>query len=1406
MSDHTDLIDLLAASVVPFVLLAAVLLRTPRWGRFAAGVGLAGLGLLVIDLAFLVPVPDGPVDRMRWSIAAFGAVVAALPLLLKGTPARTTPGIASLAGAFSFGIVAFWLVLATCTTAADGGSLSAASAGRRAEAARMALFGTRGQVTIALAVLAACVAVARGKAADGPLQRFAGLCVGSVFLLPVGVLADTASAAVVGIAYAVPYCFFAAPPRRGWTDYWTAQLEAGWPAFVALIAVVAVPALGLLGTDTGWLKLGPVSILPMTSCYLLVPLAASMTLSSRRPRGPEIVLEATVLALVLGVLAAQGETGLLVLTGAAWVAVRAAAAGTLRQAGFIFGGGLIAVVVGYFVTLSQPGLFGRAEFVLGRLAASNGALEDLAQFQAALRADLIREAGVLGLGVRDGSGFFALPAWSDDYLPVVIYRYLGFGGLLGAAVAAALPAVAVLRTALGADFRHQERHSRAFLMAAVPWSAMHGGGTVLILGGALGVLPLTGVTWGFVPSALNHVVFAVPFLLWWTARAAEPEPSPRPWGGLRRVAQAPGAVVFAGVLTVVGIFGVRAASDADAVVLPLQRAPTVEFERWGAGVARRTKRGLEPFRPGQALQVGNAIFAVGGVEVRLDGLRWSPAELRRGVSLGAAGPNAPSLSPFHRWMPERVAHTNDVWLTLDPRTRWREGLFVAGAAGPEVVAATSSGRVAVVRAGSDACVSQSAANRCPIQVGDEVEFGRAARFLVESVQDGLRVRWLDGPRGWLVPTGRALQVGGRALTPRQQTDQIWHYAGPSGFALLAEAGVFELDSQGRLAVTGPPQVDESAPIAERRVQRAAVGLFGNWLRPPRDPASCAAGWVWRQHRDPTAEGARCVSDTVLRHVVIDGGRVGPMRRRPTRLLSSTRTADALVERGSIVDVHGTRLTVRTTEGYDPVHPSLVPIVGVFRGAGSGNSSGLQFTFHRILSGRSSRLSTAAEWRRRWRRLPRQNHGEVRLTLSLPLQEWLADAVQAEAELLARKAAERPTRADAELRSCREYFVSGVISASDGGLRAVATATAWVDDDGAVRSEFGSSSGRRSCLPADSGPVRALTYMQPIGSTFKPVIYSGAITRHPELFSRQGGQLFVGDRQDPGNTGPSGWLEDDDGVLTQVRGRPVSRVHNYTVRGVRVVGGVFEVVDAIARSLNVVPAWLSGVLGGDEVLRLVEALDLTEEIDLMPLTGELELDRQLDRRSRDVLWGAGARWSEAVRRRGGLHPQVVPKVAVGQEIRVSGLGQGRVASAVAGEGIYSTPRLVEEVRWGDARTTAFRSVRRAVFSAEAAKWTWRGMHAAVNRRGGTAYTAARRLPEEVRQRLSVKTGTPDLEWRNQSLPSHKTALALFERPDGEVLTFAVFALHAQHLHDTAAVEVVLEVVERLEGGGAAQDDP
>ena len=1395
MPPHTDLLDSLAFVAGPLVLGFALLLPPGRRRRGAATVACLAVAWLLADVPAQLPPSPAEGEPMF----ALAVLLALLPLLLVRIHGALAL-VAACAVPPVLGALVLWVVHAASSGAAAGGADSVL-AGRLAASALGNLSGPGGPMASIGLLLALLVGLARGRSARGSGRGLPWLLVAPLFVLP------AASVGEQGAAVVAPLVFVAALLGARWSR--TRQLEAAlltrletrWAAGLLMACTLAAAWTGVsLGSDTGWISMGgSLRLLPMTATYLGLPLLAGALLwDGAWNRPAAIAMEVVLLCVLIVGLALQRESGLILLIVAAWLLARAVSLGQAVRFGravLVLGaGGLLAMAGAALV----PDFVSILAAPLERVATSRGAFWDLSQLQLVTAAAIVREAGPLGLGLHEPGGPFDLRAWNNDFLPAIAHRQLGLAGSWGLAIAALLPPLALLRVAVDADFRSDRDHSRVFLVTAVAWAAMHGGGALLLAAGALGVAPLTGVTFGLVVPATNHFLFAMPVLAWGTLRSIATPRRAEPWPrrGLRSFAAASGLALALLAGLVLHAVTERALCDDMVAVLPLQGAPELSFARVSDGVLIDARGGatIEPL--GTVLSVDGTLFELEpGPRVRLRGFRWEAPVLRREVRLGAAGHDAPALPLFARAVGRQVAWFNDVRLS-GSGARWREATFYSEGGRPAIRASTPDGRVVVERPGpggfAAACRSTRPEESCAMAAGDRVRMGADA-FLVRSVEGGvLAVDWVSGaPEPWPVPEGRRLRLGGRHLAPLVERDQLWNLAGQDAVALLGELGVLGLDARGRPSVLAPPAVDPAAHPDLQALQRVGVAIFGTLMR---RSTRCADGYRWRLNRDPLFGSAPCLADAPAERFRVDpvSGQIEGLRRIPTRLVDPYLRAGSLVPRGPLLDRAGRPLAVRQGAGFEPAHPSLEPLVGRYLGAGSGRSSGLQFTFHRVLVGRTDRSSPRLEFSRRLAMSPRLNSGRLVTTLSLPLQDAVAAAVAEQATTLADRSAGRPGRSWVEGRAsgCHEYAVHAVVSSASGDILAVASALARADAHGAEL-RWSRTASDQSCLPDFGGSVGALHHAQPVGSVMKPFVLALAMDARPELFAPADDRLLVRNPGDPEH-GRGLWLEDEDGILRTFLGLDVPNVRNYRVGGVPLPSGRFEVVDMLRRSANVPSFYVAELAGAEAIVAAAGQLDLLGSADLLGEMDEPELELALFRRSGGPLDGRAGNWSAPLET--GSPPGVAGRIALGGGVRLSALGLNNLGRVLAGDGVYGSPRLVREVGFGNGRTARPRLASRRVFGVAAVAWTLRGMEAARDP-GGTAHQALRGMEPALLQRLAVKTGTPELTTASgRDLASHKTALGVLRLPEGEPLVISVFAQHAQGLDDLAALRVLREIVE------------
>ena len=1435
MPVHTDILDNLLFLAAPLVLALGVF--WPRLGgRFGAMVGMALVGLLLVDITEQLPFPaafpggDPPVSDVvtgLWWVSIWSLVA----VMVAPRPASWL--LACLLAAPALSIVVFTAnAVAACNPYAHHDGILREALARA------------GEQTATLGLLAAVV-----YAASDERRGFFWMFLRSVVsaALAAGVFWWGAGGGrelmVVGVAALLPWAPLFPWPRQGFATWVTLSLRWARVAWLAGGALVGVLLLGvmahfgwlpkpLLGdhSGTGGVRVGGGGFLPMTGVYFLFPLLLCALANVSRPRllpwiparwqvlpGWAVIGGAAAAVTTLALLV-QGETGLSTLVLVAvtmwWLAVSGRVRQTLVALGFI----AVLVFLGVLVMYRSPVLLGAASGTLGRLSWLVLGYDDGRAHQGYAAWQFFRDVGWWGTGVRDPGGPLNVPAWTNDFLSMSAARFLGICGAVGIVAAALLPACVASRGAASEVFDAEADLARPAAMFTVPWAVLWGGGAVWVSAGAMGIFPLSGLTMGLASPALNHLLWTLPAVAWVAARSSSRgQPSRVPMAGLRLASHLTwvGVVVVAGVVLTLG--WQHLADQDEAWVLPFEMSGTLRVTASGDTVWVEKGDDVSGYVSGETFTIEQALLrVVAGPSVEVAGVHIDAKALARGFHFGLAGRHAP-IHPGAPLVGDRIALFNDVWLEADAPTRWRE--LTIRRAGPQVfaIAPVGGSAIEVISLDGGVCTASKAGDKCPLDDRARIAVRDAYSFVVHVRGSDLDLDWLDGrPEARLVPRGHGLLLGDRTLAPREGSDQMWVREARAELGLLGEVGVLYV-ADGTLRVR---EEENAAPVdgkeSESAVSAAAEVARRVWLT---RSTRCRYGWAWANLRDPLA-GGPCVDggygDSLpppeyLGRIVQDqDGRVVSIRPR-TKILETLSQAEARSARGMIRDRYGSPLfTWKEDYGWVAVEPWLewlgeremsdAPVKAGHPELGTRTttrSSGLQKEFHRALTGR---YGPESPWVELWRRIrldARPRGVDVYTTLSLPLMRVAAGAAADEAGRLAEAARSMgPARQEAERRDCRAWDVNLVITDQGGAILAAVTAVGVIGVDGAVSVVWETGAKQVGCLKDFDGALRALAEPVMPGSTQKVWDYAlAAELAHqgePYIqFEERDGDLWLQDRGDVDNG--DGHYILDPGDLERVYGQNVPDCHNHGGGG---AAGPIRFVDAFARSGNAAACFLASAasLGGDRIGPVMRALQLDGPVDVLLPLGDPDLDRSRIPVGTFAVGGQVATLAD-----GTVTLSEATKMPLGKGVGPTTLGLTGAVRMVGNGGVYTPPYLLLGVRLADGserRITPPPPIR--VVSPFSAGWVEAAMRAVVSTPGGTGYSAMRGLSPVRLSALGLKTGTADLttevNGRQVPLPSPKSAVALYPLGSSSPVSIAVWTRHAQHLDDQAALRVVRAVIE------------
>lgn len=1436
MPAHSDIIDLFLFLAAPAVLaLGVIFRRLPRRGLALFGTLTASLVLM--DSAGQLPFPDAfplhpdgsatlvpDVVMALYLAAALGFVAVAL-----APPAAAWP-MACLMIAPMLSIIIF------TTNAVAACNLYIHHDGIAREALARA-----GEQVAALGILAGVVFAAADEGKGGPWQVVPRAAVAGVLgLCSILFGWSTPNFVLAVLAALVPFVALLPVVRRGFGS-WVA-LNVGWGrvAWLSGSALLALLALGVgaslagnwRNASSGWVPLpGLGAVLPLTAVYFLFPLFLG-SLATAPAKLPGLAdrwqvvpgwaaLGFAASAATIGCLMIQGESGISVLVAVATVAWWLASSGRVRPTLLVLAGATLAALVGILYVYSSPAAFAAASDSIYRLSwvvfgPTDGRMD---QFNQAWQ--LVRDAGWWGTGLRDPGGPLNVPAWTNDFLATTAARFLGVCGATGLILAAVLPAGAAARGAVDEPFNTDADRARPAALFTVPWVVLWGGGALWISAGSMLIWPLSGLTMGLASPSLNHLLWTLPAVAWMAARSvARSEPSTVPMEGLRFALHACALGLIAACTTLIINGWGRLVDRDDAWVLPITMSGTNVVVADGRGIRLGEGEG-DYVDVGHTFKVDRLTLRVGsGPSIEVVSIHVDADDLDDGFHLGLPGRNAP-LHIDGMGFPDRIAFGNHVWLESRAETRYRE--LTLRRAGSQVfaIAPMDDSAIEVIGLDGTSCAAEDAGDYCPVTDGARVGIRGTYEFAAHISGLDVEFGWLEGaPEPRLVEGERPLRLGDRTLAPMELADQVWVREARAELGLLGLTGALYVED-GILKVGPEPTVPPDATASEAAIYAAAKVAYRVWFDEVDPKHGCHDNWGWADDRDPL-NGGKCVagawwdSDAKENGYYLGrlrfgaDGRVVDVRSVRTKVLDVASHPEASAARGQLWDRYGTPLFGFVAgDGWQAVEPWLAwlgereiaardvkPGRPEYGTRTVTRSSGLQKVFQPVLSGQYAQEGPWAQLWRRLRRSPAPGGADIITTLSLPLMREVAKAVEAQARTLAETASRLgPGRQAIEHRGdCRAYPVHAVVTGSDGGILAAMTAVGMVAADGTVTVIWESSANKVECLCDFSGPLRALSEPLKTGSTQKVWTYAlaidAALAGDPRLqWEEKDGELWLLDAGDPDN-GDGQYMLGHTGV-ERVYGVDVPDCGNYK----DVDTGPIRFIKGFAFSDNG-PACLLAALenfSGDRIGPVVRALQLDGALDILNPIGDVALDRARLPSGTFAVGGHVPALND-----GKVTIDEATKMPLGKHLSPTALGNRAAMSAAGTGGMYAPPFLILGARLADGTEHwASPPSPTRVFSKEAAAWTVAASKATVQMPGATGFSTMETLDPVQHDNLGLKSGTADVEaivnGKKVSLPSPKSAVALYPLDSASPVTISVWCGLAQGLNDRAANEVVRDIV-------------
>jgi cell division protein FtsW len=272
-----------------------------------------------------------------------------------------------------------------------------------------------------------------------------------------------------------------------------------YPVLLLAIVLMLAVALGLgrsAGGATRWLVVGPVNVQPaeLAKLAMIMWLAHSLAKKANRVRTfsigflPHVIVAGLLMLLCL----AQPDFGSAVMIGLLTFVVLFAAG---ARAGYLLGGAILALPVGYAAIASSPYRMRRIKAFLEPFEHREGAgyqiTESLMSFGS---------GGWTGVGLGDGrQKLLFLPEAHTDFISAIVGEELGFIGIVGLCAAFAW----VVARGLRASWRVQDEYA-AYLAAGM--TLFIGLQAFTNLAVAMGLLPTKGLALPFVSYGGSSLV------------------------------------------------------------------------------------------------------------------------------------------------------------------------------------------------------------------------------------------------------------------------------------------------------------------------------------------------------------------------------------------------------------------------------------------------------------------------------------------------------------------------------------------------------------------------------------------------------------------------------------------------------------------------------------------------------------------------------------------------------------------------------------------------------------------------------------------------------------------------------------------------------------------------------------
>lgn len=882
---HTDILDVILYLVAPAILALGTLTRVFS-GKWIALIGIAIVAFLLCDTAVQLPfpsafppTPDGSVTLVPNVIAGLNAVGVLVFLAVVVCPRDASWLLACLLAAPALSILLFNAnAVASCGVPIHHDGIAVEALARA------------GEQVGALGLLAGAVFAAADRP-GWPLTLLRVLVCLGFGIASLAWENSTKNLALAVVMALLPLVVLLRPPG-GWGPFMA--LRVGWRniGIAAVTALVFAQGVGVAAhffgwwkhAGTGWIKLGPVALLPMVATYFLLPLALASLATVARPQVlPLIPMRLNLVpgwasigfilcALTMGAVFIQGESGLVVLIAIAALTWWIACSGRLFSTIAVLA--LLSVPAGFglIALYSSPEGLALAAHVLTRfswlvLGPNDGRAE---QFTIAWR--VFCEAGWFGTGLRDPGGPLNVGAWTNDFEVMTAARFLGICGAAGLVIAAVLPACALVRGAANEAFSTDADQARPAALFTLTWAVLWSGAALWVAAGSMGITALSGTPLGNASPGFNPLFWVLPVVVWGSARATARASAPMVQKRDLSLALHTVSVLLIALAGLVVSRGWQKLSNRDdGYVVPVRMAGTTRVVLDGDEVVvgdegRRLKIGDQ-------FTEGPAVLQVESESIAVVGLRFTAGDIDRGITFGKAGRHATiqpdelaALAGFNMSpVPERIALRNDVWLEA-PDNRWREMTLHRSGSRLYVEAPMDGSAIRVVTQDGGECVATGAGDRCFVVEASRIVVRGTCAFGVHIDGSGVSLDWTDGaPAPKLLPRDRGVMIGDRTVAPLERSDEAVVGEADAEFGLLGQTGGLYVEDH--VLRVGPRPVMPANPRgSEALIIPAAQVAWDEWLggsetgtvhTSSKCRGAASGGATWGDTRDPL-DGGPCV--------------------------------------------------------------------------------------------------------------------------------------------------------------------------------------------------------------------------------------------------------------------------------------------------------------------------------------------------------------------------------------------------------------------------------------------------------------------------------------------------------------------------------------------------------------------